>query len=106
MVYIVVCDLIRTIRLYSKLYEAEARILGAISFELHAGLAELGRRGAQKLSDNFRGALEESLSTANKVIYYLQHEPKELSEGQLHAQAKVNSESLRLLLAQTACVDI
>lgn len=91
---------------FMNLLTAEARILGAISFELHAGLAELGRRGAQQLNDNFRGALEESLNTANKVIYYLQHEPQELSEGQLCAQARVNAESLRALLAQTAGIEI
>lgn len=79
-------------------YSAEARILGAISFELHAGLAEFGRRGAQQLNANFRGALEESLSSAVDVIRYLEHEPAELSEGQMCAQARLNAESLRVML--------
>lgn len=88
------------------LFAAESRILGAISFELHAGLAELGRRGAQQLNNNFRGALEESLHNAYEVIRYLQHEPIELSEGQICKQARMNAESLQVLLSQTAGAEI
>lgn len=82
--------------------KAEARILGAIAFELHAGLAELGRRGTQQLNANFRGPLEDSLSSAVDVIRYLQHEPAELSEGHMCAQARLNAESLRVMLSASA----
>lgn len=80
--------------------------MGSLHFELHAGLAELGRRGAQQLNDNFRGALEESLNNAEEAIRYLQHEPKMLNEGQICAQAKINVESLKIMLASTTGVEI
>lgn len=88
--------------LFAVLAAAEARIVGAIQFELHAALAEVGRRGAQLATDTFRGALEESLLCAERVIQLLQHEPIELSEGQMCAQARRNADQLRGILAQTA----
>lgn len=88
--------------LFEVIAAAEARIVGAIHFELHAGLAELGRRGAQQLTDSFRGALEESLRNAEAVVRLLQHEPVELSEGQMCAQARLNADSLRVMLSTTA----
>lgn len=77
---------------------AENRILGSLHFELHTGLAELGRRGAQHLNENFRGALEESLLNAEETVRLLEKEPTILSEGQICTQAKINVNSLKTLL--------
>lgn len=73
---------------------------------LHAGLAELGRRGMQNKDNCFRKAIEDSLKSAEQTVRYLQHEPFELSEGQICAQTRANIESLRLILASTATSDI
>lgn len=75
-------------------------------FELHAALAELGRRGMQNKDNCFRKAIEDSLKSAQETVRYLQHEPIELSEGQICAQTKANIESLRVILASTAAPDI
>lgn len=80
--------------------------MGALQFELHAALAELGRRGMQNKDNCFRKAIEDSLKSAMETVRYLQHEPAELSEGQICAQAKANIESLRVILASTAPSDI
>lgn len=85
---------------------AESRCLGALHFELHAALAELGRRGMQNKDNCFRKAIEDSLKSAEETVRYLQHEPIELSEGQICAQTKANIESLRVILASTAASDI
>lgn len=60
---------------------AESRCLGALHFELHAALAELGRRAMQNKDNCFRKAIENSLVNAEETIRYLAHEPPELSEG-------------------------
>lgn len=83
-------------------FTAESRCLGSLHFELHAGLAELGRRSAQERNNNFHGALEESLKNAEETIRLLQHEPAVLSEGQICTQAKLNVESLKTLLGLAA----
>lgn len=88
--------------LFAVLATAEARIVGTIHFELHAALAELGRRGAAQQTDSFRGALEESLCSAVEAIRYLRNEPIELSEGQLCAQARRNADALDAVLAALA----
>lgn len=88
------------------LFTAESRCLGALHFELHAALAELGRRGMQNKDNCFRKAIEDSLKSAQETVRYLQHEPIELSEGQICAQTKANIESLRVILASTAAPDI
>lgn len=87
-------------------FTAESRCLGALHFELHAALAELGRRGMQNKDNCFRKAIEDSLKSAQETVRYLQHEPIELSEGQICAQTKANIESLRVILASTAAPDI
>lgn len=81
------------------MYIAESRCLGAIRFELHAALAEVGRRAIENKNDCFRGAIEESLINADETVRLLQHEPILLSEGQICAQAKINSDTLRMILA-------
>lgn len=80
--------------------------MGALHFELHAGLAELGRRGMQNKDNCFRKAIEDSLESAEQTVRYLHHEPIELSEGQICAQARANIESLKLIMASTAAPDI
>lgn len=88
--------------LFDILAKAEARIVGTIHFELHAALAELGRRGAEQQSDSFRAALEESLCSAVEAIRLLRHEPIELSEGKLCMQARRNADALDGVLAALA----
>lgn len=87
-------------------HTAESRCLGALHFELHAAMAELGRRGMQNKDNCFRLAIEESLKSATETVRLLQHEPIELSEGQICAQAKANIESLKVILASTAPSEI
>lgn len=69
-------------------------------------MAELGRRGMQNKDNCFRLAIEESLKSATETVRLLQHEPIELSEGQICAQAKANIESLKVILASTAPSEI
>lgn len=76
--------------------------MGALHFELHAGLAELGRRGAQQLNNSFKGAFEESLLNAEETIRLLDKEPNVLPEGKICEQARINAESLKVLLGTTA----
>lgn len=71
-------------------------------FELHAGLAEWGRRGAQQLNNSFKGAFEESLFNAEETIRLLDKEPSVLPEGKICEQARINAESLKVLLGTTA----
>lgn len=78
---------------------AESRCLGALHFELHAALAELGRRSMQKKDNRFHAAIEDSLKSAEDTVRYLLHEPIELNEGQICRQAKANIESLKVILA-------
>lgn len=103
--------------------------MGALHFELHAGLAELARRGMQNKDSCFRKAIEDSLRSADETVHFhymqlcimvcvfdlcvcvfqlrfLQHEPIELTEGQIHAQTKANIESLKVILASTAANSI
>lgn len=60
----------------------------------------------QNKDNCFRKAIEDSLKSAEETVRYLQHEPIELSEGQICAQTKTNIESLRVILASTAAPDI
>lgn len=85
---------------------AESRCLGALHFELHAALAELGRRGMQNKDNCFRKAIEDSLKNAEQTVKYLKHEPIELSEGQICTQTKANIESLKVIMASTAASNI
>lgn len=85
---------------------AESRCLGALHFELHAALAELGRRSMQNKDNCFRKAIEDSMRNAEETVRLLGHEPTELSEGQICAQTKANIESLKVILASTAASDI
>lgn len=87
------------------MYIVEVRVLGLLCFEMHAALTERGRRLAllNNTNDNenengCKCALEESLEYVEKTMKYLQYEPIILSEGQIYAQAKINRDSLKLVL--------
>lgn len=92
--------------MWNRLYLAESRCLGALHFELHAALAELGRRGMQNKDNCCRKAIEDSLKNAEETVRLLGHEPTELSEGQIANQTRENIKSLKMILASTAASDI
>lgn len=80
-------------------FAAEARAFGATRFELHAALAELGRRSTE--ANNPAAAavqLEDSLYNANECIRMLLHEPSMLMESKICAQARINANTLKALL--------
>lgn len=85
------------------LFPAESRAFGITRFELHAALAELGRRSMESNSRSNTPAslplLQESLLNANECVRMLTHEPSVLLESQICAQAKMNAETLGRLLA-------
>lgn len=76
--------------------------MGALHFELHAALAEVGRRAIHGKDSSYRKPIEDSLKSAEEAVRLLQHEPIELSEGQVCNQAKANIESLKAILTSTA----
>uniref|UniRef100_A0A182W2G3 MYND-type domain-containing protein n=1 Tax=Anopheles minimus TaxID=112268 RepID=A0A182W2G3_9DIPT len=87
------------IALFEKVCPAEARAFGATRFELHAALAELGRRSTE--ANNPAAAavqLEDSLYNANECIRMLLHEPSVLMESKICAQARLNANTLKALL--------
>lgn len=88
------------------IYEAECRALGALHFELHAGLAEHGRRMLANRHNLFRTIMEESIASATEAVSYLQHEPIELCEGQICTQARANIESLKAILASPSAAGL
>lgn len=79
---------------------AESRLLGVLHFECHSALAEIGRRGASKKNPNFKGAYEESYMHAEAACNFLRHEPSLLPEGRVRKQAKINADSLKIMLLQ------
>jgi hypothetical protein len=81
-----------------KVAPAESRILGLIKFELHSAYAEMGRRAMAAKSTNCRSLLEESLLNCQEVIRFLQFDPEMLPEGQICKQAKINLDSLKVLI--------
>lgn len=86
------------LKLYAIIAPSEARLLGSLRFELHSVLAEIGRREAEKKNSNFKGALEDSLFSAEMCMNLLKYEPKLLPEGHICSQAITNSNSLRTIL--------
>ena len=65
---------------------------------MHSALAEFGRRAALKHDSQFHSAIIESLHHAEMAIKLLCHEPIVLMEGQIAAQAKVNADSLKMMI--------
>lgn len=86
------------LKLFAVVAPTEPRLLGAIHFELHAGLAEIGRRESEAGNPNFKGALEDSLAHAQEAVNLLRNEPNVLPEGQIGTQAKINADSLKLIM--------
>ncbi|CAH0680309.1 unnamed protein product [Chilo suppressalis] len=80
-----IADLLET------LSPAESRVRGSVLFELHAALAETGRR--KSLVDGpmvMLGYITESRRILVESASLLRHEPAELPEGRLARQAKAN----------------
>ncbi|CAK1587315.1 unnamed protein product [Parnassius mnemosyne] len=80
-----IADLLET------LAPAENRLRGSLLFELHAAVAETGRR--KSLTDGpmvLLGYVTESRKILQESAALLRHEPPELPEGQLSRQAKIN----------------
>ncbi|KAJ0174416.1 hypothetical protein K1T71_009524 [Dendrolimus kikuchii] len=80
-----IADLLET------LAPAETRLRGTLLFELHAAVAESGRRKA--LTDGpmvMLGFVSESRKILMESAMLLRHEPPELPEGQISQQARIN----------------
>ncbi|XP_037877619.1 SET domain-containing protein SmydA-8 [Bombyx mori] len=80
-----IADLLET------LAPAETRLRGSLLFELHAAVAETGRR--KSLTEGpmvMLGYVTESKKILTESARLLRHEPPELPEGRLSRQAKVN----------------
>ncbi|XP_038113479.1 SET domain-containing protein SmydA-8 [Culex quinquefasciatus] len=86
------------IALFQKVCPAEARVIGTTRFELHAALAEFGRRGVETKNPAVRSALEDSWFNASECVRMLSHEPSELPESKICKQAEMNIASLKVLL--------
>ncbi|XP_045451289.1 SET domain-containing protein SmydA-8 [Melitaea cinxia] len=77
--------------LLETLAPAESRLRGSLLFELHAAVAETGRR--KSLTDGpmvMLGYVTESRKILLESAGLLAHEPPELPEGRLGRQAKIN----------------
>ncbi|CAG9564432.1 unnamed protein product [Danaus chrysippus] len=70
---------------------AENRVRGSLLFELHAAVAETGRRkGLEEGPNVMLGHIMESQKILVESSALLAHEPPELHEGRLGRQAKIN----------------
>lgn len=70
---------------------AETRLRGSLLFELHAAIAETGRR--KSLTEGpivMLGHVTESKKILTESATLLRHEPPELPEGRLFRQARIN----------------
>jgi hypothetical protein len=72
--------------------------LGNIRFELHATLAELARRQNICKHESYSAILEESLVHAEEAYRLLSPEPMSTMEGKIGAQAKINADSIKIML--------
>ncbi|XP_055531487.1 SET domain-containing protein SmydA-8 [Wyeomyia smithii] len=86
------------IGLFEKICPAEARAIGTTRFELHAALAEFGRRGVEASNPAVRSALEDSLFNATECVRMLSKESDEMPESHICEQARINAKSLMVLL--------
>ncbi|KAJ2940348.1 hypothetical protein O0L34_g22 [Tuta absoluta] len=70
---------------------AETRLRGSLLFELHAAVAETGRRRSMTEGPgSLIGYVTESRRILMESANLLRHEPPELPEGKLYQQAKIN----------------
>ncbi|XP_072945034.1 SET domain-containing protein SmydA-8 isoform X2 [Epargyreus clarus] len=77
--------------LLETLAPAETRLRGSLLFELHAAVAETGRR--KSLTDGpmvMLGYVTESRKILSESAALLRHEPPELPEGRIYRQARIN----------------
>lgn len=88
--------------LIEKIAPCESRIIGLIKFELHSSYAEIGRRSLAVKDQNCRGILEESLIQCLQAVNLLMHEPSILPEAEICKQARINADSLKMLLGGMA----
>ncbi|KPI99744.1 Protein msta, isoform B [Papilio xuthus] len=71
--------------------KAETRLRGTLLFELHAAVAETGRRkSATEGPLVMLGYITESRKILEQSAWLLRHEPSELPEGQVSRQARAN----------------
>lgn len=83
------------------LFLAENRVRGVQLFELHASLAELGRRrtaSGEMGPDALTSLLLQSKNILEESLELLKHEPEELPEGKIAMQAEKNLNGLEILL--------
>ncbi|CAH0563605.1 unnamed protein product [Brassicogethes aeneus] len=70
-----------------KLVPGEHRLTGLLLFELHAAIAEIGRRGSP---ESLPEALMESKNILMEAMGLLKFEPESLPEGKIYKQAQKN----------------
>ncbi|XP_022900342.2 SET domain-containing protein SmydA-8 [Onthophagus taurus] len=84
------------------LVPAEKRILGVVLFELHAAIAEMGRRKVENHSfeepNDVKASLLDSEKILKEVVEILKHEPIELPEGKICQQARKNLQEIQAIL--------
>ncbi|KAJ8669882.1 hypothetical protein QAD02_001141 [Eretmocerus hayati] len=85
----------------SKLLEiivpAENRVRGLVFFELHAALAEFGRRNCED-RDQLYTILLESRKSLTEAYQLLRYEPDVLPEGQIAKTARINMREMDLIV--------
>ncbi|XP_013199552.2 SET domain-containing protein SmydA-8 [Amyelois transitella] len=88
-----IADLLET------LAPAETRVRGSLLFELHAAIAETGRRRSlEEGPAALLGYVMESRKILLESASLLRHEPPELPEGRLSQQARVNLQQMEELI--------
>ncbi|XP_044738650.1 SET domain-containing protein SmydA-8-like [Chrysoperla carnea] len=88
-------------KLIKILAPAEFRIQGMLLFELHAAVAEIGRRRATKGQvgpETLEAMLLESKNILAEAIELLKHEPDIMPEGKIKLQARKNLADLEKLI--------
>ncbi|KAH1025994.1 SET domain-containing protein SmydA-8 isoform X1 [Dendroctonus ponderosae] len=82
--------------LVKTLAPGESRLRGLLLFELHATVAELGRRNADP--QQLPAVLQESKKLLQESCDLLRHEPDCLPEGKLYIQAQKNLKEIDVVL--------
>ncbi|XP_015588876.1 protein msta [Cephus cinctus] len=86
-------DLLKT------LVPAENRVRGFVLFEMHAAIAEFGRRQGR---NELAGILIESKKALSEAYELLKHEPEILPEGKIAAHARKNLHNMDIII-ETVC---
>ncbi|KAJ8915049.1 hypothetical protein NQ315_016024 [Exocentrus adspersus] len=84
------------VNLFRILIPGESRVRGLLLFELHASMAEIGRRRDDPAE--LHTLLLESKSILQEAVDLLKHEPDSLPEGKIYKQAVVNLKELEFVL--------